>query len=126
MRRPCRRFAQKRTGGRHATANWHAHHCIAPTRMSLQVDDRMNGDGTGKILGISDPALFWVIAGVFTTVWAVYYIAGRDLDSDDNVSGASSNAAAVEWHACGVEGWRRGRSGAAQRRGWAPARPGVF
>jgi len=48
------------------------------------VDDRMNGDGTGKILGISDPALFWVIAGVFTTVWAIYYVAGKDIDTDDN------------------------------------------
>lgn len=26
------------------------------------VDDRLNGDGTGKILGINDPALFWVLA----------------------------------------------------------------
>lgn len=23
----------------------------------------MNGDGTGRILGINDPALFWVLAG---------------------------------------------------------------
>ena len=51
-----------------------------------QVDDRLNGDGTGKILGINDPALFWVIAGVFTTVWSIYYLAGRDIDGGDNVS----------------------------------------
>ncbi|KAL4441271.1 hypothetical protein ABPG77_011508 [Micractinium sp. CCAP 211/92] len=48
------------------------------------VDDRMNGDGTGKILGINDPVLFWVLAGVFTTVWAVYYVSTKDIDTDVN------------------------------------------
>lgn len=38
----------------------HSWLCCAP-----QVDDRMNGDGTGKILGINDPVLFWVLAGKF-------------------------------------------------------------
>lgn len=26
------------------------------------VDDRLAGEGTGKIFGINDPALFWVLA----------------------------------------------------------------
>jgi hypothetical protein len=46
----------------------------------------MNGDGTGLIFGINDPSLFWVVAGVFGLVWAVYYVAGRDVDGDENVS----------------------------------------
>lgn len=66
---------------------------------SPQVDDRMNGDGTGRILGINDPTLFWVIAGVFTTVWAIYYVAGRDLDQTDNVSAADLSSQARRLHA---------------------------
>lgn len=31
----------------------------------------MNGDGTGKILGINDPVLFWVLAGECTALCAV-------------------------------------------------------
>ncbi|WP_289481803.1 photosystem II reaction center protein PsbW, partial [Klebsiella pneumoniae] len=48
------------------------------------VDDRLNGDGVGLIFGINDPSLFWVISGVFTAVWAVYYFAGREVDGGDN------------------------------------------
>merc|ERR1712159_983196 len=43
------------------------------------VDDRLAGEGTGKVLGISDPILGWVIFSVFTLVWAFYYIATKDL-----------------------------------------------
>jgi hypothetical protein len=50
------------------------------------VDNRLNGDGTGRILGINDPSLFWVIAGVFTLIWAIYYRSTRDVDGGDNVS----------------------------------------
>ncbi|KAL4857292.1 Eukaryotic translation initiation factor 2 subunit alpha [Chlorella vulgaris] len=48
------------------------------------VDNRLNGDGTGRILGINDPSLFWVIAGVFTLIWAIYYRSTRDVDGGDN------------------------------------------
>lgn len=47
-----------------------------------QVDDRLATEGTGKILGINDPALFWALAGVFTLVWAVFYTSTRDLGGD--------------------------------------------
>jgi photosystem II PsbW protein len=40
---------------------------------SPQVDQRMNGDGVGLPLGVSDPALGWVILGVVTFVWTLYY-----------------------------------------------------
>merc|ERR550537_300620 len=43
------------------------------------VDDRLAGEGTGKALGINDPVLGWVIIGVFTSVWTVYYIATKEL-----------------------------------------------
>merc|ERR1711977_766113 len=43
------------------------------------VDDRLVGEGTGKILGINDPVLGWVIIGVLTTIWAVYYTATKEL-----------------------------------------------
>merc|ERR1712216_90550 len=43
------------------------------------VDDRLAGEGTGKALGINDPILGWVIIGVFTTVWAAYYAATKEL-----------------------------------------------
>merc|ERR1712139_59159 len=43
------------------------------------VDDRLAGEGTGKALGINDPVLGWVIVGVITTVWALYYTATKEL-----------------------------------------------
>merc|ERR1712046_117795 len=43
------------------------------------VDDRLAGEGTGKGLGINDPILGWVILGVFTTVWALYTAATKEL-----------------------------------------------
>jgi len=51
----------------------------------LQVDERMNGDGVGYPLGISDPTFFWVIFGVFTLVWTLFYtsnIGGGESDDD--------------------------------------------
>lgn len=46
------------------------------------VDERLNGDGTGQILGINDASLFWVLAIVFGLVWAAYYNSQRDLGGD--------------------------------------------
>merc|ERR1712048_1107335 len=46
------------------------------------VDDRLAGEGTGKILGINDPALLGVIIGVFTTIWALYYFGSKDLTDE--------------------------------------------
>lgn len=49
------------------------------------VDERMNGDGVGYPLGISDPTFFWVIFGVFTLVWTLFYtsnIGGGESDDD--------------------------------------------
>jgi hypothetical protein len=39
------------------------------------VDDRLNGDGAGIALGVNDPVLGAHLLGVFTAIWALYYIA---------------------------------------------------
>merc|ERR1712167_401993 len=54
------------------------------------IDKRLNGDGTGKPLGINDPALFWVLLGVFGLVWGLYSTSVKDInpatDDDDGLS----------------------------------------
>ncbi|KAK9829391.1 hypothetical protein WJX72_005547 [[Myrmecia] bisecta] len=45
------------------------------------VDERLNGDGTGKILGIAANEGF-VIFGVFALIWTLYYGATRELGGD--------------------------------------------
>ena len=50
-------------------------------KSTVQVDDRLGGEGTGKILGIGSGEQ-WAILGVFTLIWALYYAAGRDLGGD--------------------------------------------
>ena len=47
------------------------------------VDDRLATEGTGKIFGINDGALFWNMLAIFTTVWAVFYLSQKDLGGDD-------------------------------------------
>ena len=42
---------------------------------SLQVDDRLNGDGAGIPFGVNEPVLGAHLLGVATTIWALYYIA---------------------------------------------------
>ena len=39
-----------------------------------QVDDRLNGDGAGIAFGVNDPVLGAHLLGVFTTIWALYYV----------------------------------------------------
>merc|ERR1712084_14248 len=46
------------------------------------VDDRLAGEGTGKILGVNDPSLLGVILGVFTTVWALYYFGTKGMTDE--------------------------------------------
>ena len=53
-----------------------------------QVDDRLNGDGTGLPLGINDPALGFIFVGVCGTIWALYFNAQKDFgDFEDDESG---------------------------------------
>ena len=57
--------------------------------LSLQVDDRLGGDGTGLAFGVNDPVLGWHMAGVFATIWAVFYLATRELGGKSDDSGLS-------------------------------------
>lgn len=50
-----------------------------PNLFSTQVDERLNGDGTGLPFGVNDGILGWCIFGVFTTIWTVWFISQRDL-----------------------------------------------
>jgi hypothetical protein len=43
-------------------------------RPGAQVDDRLNGDGAGIAFGVNDPVLGAHLLGVFTTIWALYYV----------------------------------------------------
>ena len=65
--------------------------CDGPISDALvQVDDRLGGEGTGKILGVSGLE-GWAIIGVFAAIWAAYYASTRDLDigGNDDDSGLS-------------------------------------
>ena len=47
----------------------------------MQVDDRLGGEGTGKILGIGG-AEGWAIIGAFAATWAIFYASTRELGGD--------------------------------------------
>lgn len=49
-----------------------------------QVEDRMNGDGTGQILGINNSGVGWAVLLTFSLVWIFYFISQKDLGGDDN------------------------------------------
>lgn len=57
---------------------------IAANPAFALVDDRLNGDGTGLPLGVNDPALGWVIFGVFATVWTIWFNAQKDISFDQD------------------------------------------
>ena len=48
------------------------------------VDDRLATEGTGKIFGINDNAIFWNMLAIFGTVWAVFYLSQKDLGGDED------------------------------------------
>ena len=51
----------------------------------LQVDERMNGDGTGRPLGINNGVLGWAMLGVFTLVWVNFYNSQKELGDFEDV-----------------------------------------
>ena len=57
--------------------------------MREQVDQRLGGEGTGKILGV-DTVEFFPIIIVFGIVWALFYSAGKELDKGGRGSGEDS------------------------------------
>eukprot|EP01025_Chloroclados_australasicus_P060185 TRINITY_DN76_c0_g1_i3.p3 TRINITY_DN76_c0_g1~~TRINITY_DN76_c0_g1_i3.p3 ORF type:complete len:161 (-),score=15.88 TRINITY_DN76_c0_g1_i3:365-847(-) len=48
------------------------------------VDERMNGDGVGYSLGFNEPVLFWVVLGMFSLVWALYFSSQSELGGDED------------------------------------------
>merc|ERR1712137_463264 len=48
------------------------------------VDKRLNGDGAGIPLGVNDSRLFFILAGVFTTVWALYASSVKGISNNDD------------------------------------------
>ena len=62
--------------------------CDTLSLVSLQVDERMNGDGTGRPLGINNGAVGLAMLIVFTTVWSQWYGSQKDLGQfEDKDSG---------------------------------------
>ncbi|GAX80106.1 hypothetical protein CEUSTIGMA_g7544.t1 [Chlamydomonas eustigma] len=52
------------------------------------VDERLNGDGTGKPLGVNDEQQVFAMVGVFTLIWGLWFTASRDLgDFSDKDAG---------------------------------------
>jgi photosystem II PsbW protein len=89
--------AQQQNAGKAAAAAVSLPALLAAQPALALVDDRLVGEGTGLIFGINDPSLFWVIAAVFTTVWAIYYVSSRDLDQGENVSCDRGGYAVLGW-----------------------------
>lgn len=55
----------------------------------MQIDERMNGDGVGYALGVNQPVLGWVIAGVFGITWALYASSAKGFGGQDEEDGMS-------------------------------------
>ncbi|KAH7434826.1 hypothetical protein KP509_06G036500 [Ceratopteris richardii] len=48
------------------------------------VDERMSTEGTGLSLGVSNPLLVWILLGVATIVWALFFTYASTLKEDDD------------------------------------------
>lgn len=53
------------------------------------MDERLGGEGTGKILGISSVE-GWPVLIVFGLIWALYYASQKDLDNQSKGEGDDS------------------------------------
>lgn len=52
------------------------------------VDERLSTEGTGLGLGLSNPLLGWILVGVFTLIWILYFTtySGAKEDEDSGLS----------------------------------------
>ncbi|MCO5581278.1 hypothetical protein L7F22_035156 [Adiantum nelumboides] len=53
------------------------------------VDDRLSTEGTGLGLGVSNPLLVWILLGVASLIWALYFVYASRLPPGDDDSGLS-------------------------------------
>ncbi|KAI5062264.1 hypothetical protein GOP47_0022803 [Adiantum capillus-veneris] len=48
------------------------------------VDDRLSTEGTGLSLGVSNPLIVWILLGVATLIWALFFVYASSLKEDDD------------------------------------------
>jgi photosystem II PsbW protein len=53
------------------------------------VDERLSTEGTGLGLGLSNSKLTWILVGVTTLIWVLYFVYSTDLPEGDDDSGLS-------------------------------------
>ncbi|CAK9210662.1 hypothetical protein BDL97_17G068000 [Sphagnum fallax] len=53
------------------------------------VDERLSTEGTGLGLGLSNSKLTWILVGVTTLIWVLYFIYSTGLPEGDDDSGLS-------------------------------------
>ena len=47
------------------------------------VDERLTTEGTGLALGFSNSLLVWILVGVSTLIWALYFAYTSSLEEDE-------------------------------------------
>lgn len=53
------------------------------------VDERLSTEGTGLSLGLSNSKLTWILVGVTTLIWSLYFVYSSRLPEGDDDSGLS-------------------------------------
>nr|ACN40147.1 unknown [Picea sitchensis]ACN40418.1 unknown [Picea sitchensis] len=48
------------------------------------VDERLSTEGTGLGLGLSNPLLGWILVGVFTLIWILYFTTYSNVKEDED------------------------------------------
>ncbi|KAJ6392082.1 hypothetical protein OIU77_025943 [Salix suchowensis] len=48
------------------------------------VDERLSTEGTGLPFGLSNNLLVWILLGVFSLIWSLYFVYTSSLDEDDD------------------------------------------
>ncbi|KAA0850945.1 hypothetical protein EYC93_27910 [Enterobacter hormaechei] len=48
------------------------------------VDERLSTEGTGLGLGLSNPLLGWILLGVFTLIWILYFTTYSNVKEDED------------------------------------------
>lgn len=76
-------MARASTTGILASALMAAHPALA------LVDERMSTEGTGLSLGLSNPLLIWILLGIATLIWSLYFSYSSSLPEGDDDSGLS-------------------------------------